>query len=424
MEYIKKLWKFGSHLGLDRIEALLELLGNPHKSIKTIHIAGTNGKGSSAAMTDTILREAGFKTGLYTSPYLERFTERIRIDGEEISQHDVAKLITHMEPLIEKLVLQGFEHPTEFEVITAAAFYYFKEEGVDFAVMEVGLGGRLDATNVITPEVALITPVGMDHKDRLGDTLGKIAFEKAGIIKEDIPTVVSYQQGEALDVILKTANGKNSTPYVFGKDFSFTRKNGLMDYKGLFLNLNDIKINLIGNHQLINGASVIALMEVLNTKGYNINNEAIRKGLGSVKWPGRMEVISSEPLVMLDGAHNHEGIVVLIDGLKDYFPQKKYVFALGVLQDKEVDKIIERIAPISSRIFTMTPDSDRSLPAGELMKLFDRFIRGKGLKGVPLDAIDSTAEDIYRVISSIKPDEMLIFCGSLYLIGRIRTIIK
>lgn len=420
LEYIENTGKFGINLGLLRIERLCELMGSPQNNLKIIHVAGTNGKGSTTTLISSVLINQGYKVGIYTSPYIERFTERIKINDSEISEEDVASLTSEMLPLINRLVEEGLDHPTEFEIITAAAFKYFYDNKVDFVVLEVGLGGRFDATNVVNPLVSVITTISYDHMNILGNTLGEIAYEKAGIIKENVPVVVYPQEREALEVIIKAGKEKNA-PIYFVHDMNYEL---VMDTEdGIIFNAYgckkymNLKIRLLGEHQILNSLTALKTLEVLEEKGYKIEDEAIYNGFYNAKWPGRFEILKAFPYIVLDGGHNIQGIRALVAASKKYFSGKNIRVVCGMLKDKNYKEMIEELYIISQDFITVTPNNPRALTAKELKET----IEDMGKMAVAAESIRAAVE---IGLSNIKNDEVLLLCGSLYMIGEARTIIK
>lgn len=422
MEYIENTAKFGSNLGLDRIKRLLYYMGNPEKKLKCIHIAGTNGKGSVVSMISSILIESGYKVGIYTSPYLQRFSERIKVNDTEISCEDTARLVTCIKPLVERVVSEGYDHPTEFEIITAIMFQYFYEMGVDLAVIEVGLGGRLDSTNVIDdPLVSVITSISYDHMAVLGNTLGKIAYEKAGIIKQNGITVSYPQQSEAYDVIKNICSVRNAK-FIPVDSEGIVLKNYSMDGQVFDLTVDgetykDLKMSLIGEHQLLNAKTALTVIKALSLRNINIKSESIADGLRKVRWPGRLEVMSKNPAVVLDGAHNIEGIESLKKALNKYFRYKKLILVIGILKDKQYDEMCSMLMPMADKIVTVTPDSPRALSSCRLKEIALNYCS---------DVYSSTSiEDAYKTgMHSASECDLVLFCGSLYMIGHIRSLIE
>ncbi len=414
LEYLHGTLKFGSIFGLDRITKLLDLMGNPQKKLKFIHIAGTNGKGSTTAFISNILLEAGYRTGMFTSPYIQRFTERIKVNNTEISNYELAEQVLKIKGKIEEMVSNGYEHPTEFEIITAAAMEYFYIQNCDFVVLEVGLGGIVDSTNVIDlPEVSVITTISMDHMDRLGDTLGEIAAQKAGIIKQNGLVVLYPQEQEAEEVINKVAKEKNAK--IHKVDFSTLSKKsfGLEGQIFEYKDFENIKIGLLGDHQMRNAAVAIDTCELLCNKGVAITHRNILEGLENTTWPGRLEIINENPLVMIDGAHNLEGGQALNSAMDKYFIQKKKIFIVGFLRDKDFKGIMDMLSSKADTIITVTPNNDRAVPSAELAKF---------LKIYSCTVIDGISiQNGLRIAVGLADKESVICAfGSLYMIGEIR----
>jgi len=424
MDYIKSTAKFGSNYGLSRTEKILELLGNPHKELKCIHIAGTNGKGSTTAMLTEILKEAGYKVGMYTSPYLEEFEERIQINGNNILKEDLSAAITEVSEAVKKVIALGFEHPTEFEIITCAMFLYFYNKKVDYAVIEVGLGGRLDSTNVIKPILSIITSISYDHMKILGDTLDKIAFEKAGIIKEGVPLVLYPQETESLEVINKICKERNSRLIKVPKKsvtLNKVKKESNSDTQNIIVKTNsdiyNIELSLLGKPQLLNCSVVIFAVQELIKQNIIIKKEHILKALKKVKWPGRLEILRKEPLVVIDGAHNIDGIINLNESIETHFSYKEIVLILGILADKQVDSMLQVIAPKASKIIAVTPHSDRAELACDLAKSI-AVINPK------VEYIEDYKEAYKKALTYCSKESLLLISGSLYMIGDMRKIIK
>lgn len=425
MNYIKNTAKFGSILGLHRTEKVLELLGNPHKKLKCIHIAGTNGKGSTTAMLTEVLKEAGYKVGMYISPYLEEFEERIQINGVNIPKEDLSEIVTKVAAAVDKALELGFDHPTEFEIITCAMFLYFYEQQVDYAVVEVGLGGRLDSTNVVTPMLSIITSISYDHMHILGDTLAKIAYEKAGIIKERIPVVLYPQEEESLQVFERVSSERNSKLIKVKEESAKlceANKENLVNHtQSLSIQAANetyqIELNLLGKHQILNCAVVIYAVEELIKQGVSIEQEHIYKALKKVRWPGRLEVMKESPLVVIDGAHNIDGIKKLSESVDMYFKYNKLILILGILADKQVSDMIREITPKAERVIAVTPHSDR----GELAEELSKEIAKVNSK---VQVIEDYSEAYKTALSYCSEGDMLLISGSLYMIGDMRKIIK
>lgn len=424
MDYIKNTTKFGSNLGLERTEKILELLGNPHKKLKCIHIAGTNGKGSTTAMLSEILKEAGYKVGMYISPYLEDFEERIQINGCNIPKNDLSRAITDIANVIERVIALGFDHPTEFEIITCAMFLYFYEKHVDYAVIEVGLGGRLDSTNVINPILSIITSISLDHMKILGDTLGKIASEKAGIIKDGVPLVLYPQEKDSLEVIKKTCIERNCRLIEVPKDsakidkvkndLNSATQNITIDTKSNFYN---IELSLLGSYQILNCSVVLFAVEELKRQNLIIKKDHIIRALKKVKWPGRLEILRKYPLVVIDGAHNIDGIIKLTESIDTYFSYKDMILILGILADKQVADMLKVIAPKARKIISVTPHSDRAELACDLA-------RNIALVNPEVEYLENYKEAFNKALTYCSKDSLLLISGSLYMIGDMRKIIK
>jgi len=413
LEYIHSLNRFGSVLGLERISELLSLLGSPQKKLKFVHIAGTNGKGSTTAMTAYALTNAGYKTGMYISPFVLEFRERIQIDGEMISEQDLADCCEVAKAAAEQMKQQG-KIITEFEMVTAIAMYYYNKQNCDIVVLEVGLGGRFDATNVIeNPLVCAITSISYDHTDILGDTLEKIAFEKCGIIKQN-SVVVSYpkQELDALAVIMEQAAAKNArliigaNPKIISCDISGND----IEYDGL-----KIHIPLIGEHQVYNCITAVCILQQLRQKGYNIADSNIINGIAAVRFPARMEILNKNPLVILDGAHNYSGMTALNNAL-DRLSGRKINAIVGMLRDKDVSGSMALISKHFQRVFTVTPNNPRAMSAQDLAAIVSVFCKAV----VPYDDKKKAYSD---ALANTGKDDALIICGSLYLASEIRRII-
>lgn len=423
MNYISSVGRFGSNYGLERTFRLLELIGNPHEKIKLIHIAGTNGKGSTTAMITKILRGFGYKVGMYTSPYLEEFEERIQINGINIPKDILVNLLEKVKIAINKVIEEGYEHPTEFEIITALMFLYFYNEKVDYGVIEVGLGGRLDSTNVLTPEVSVITSISFDHINILGNTLEEIAKEKAGIIKEGVPVVLYPQEKEVEDIILNIAKQKKSKVYLVEKNSGRLMD---IDYENAYQkvqvkcnrNIYNVDFPLLGEHQILNLSVALNTIEVLgNINNINLDKKIIEESLRNVKWIGRLEVLGKKPLIVIDGAHNIDGIRALRKNVEKYFKYDKMYLLLGILADKQVEEMIEEITPLAEKVYALTPHSERAELSedlkNEILKYNSNTI-----------ALESYEEALKLALSESKEDDLILVSGSLYMIGDMRKIIN
>lgn len=423
LEYIHGTYKFGSKLGLENINYLLELLDNPHENLKVIHIAGTNGKGSTSSFIHGVLKSAGYKVGLYTSPYIEEFTERMQINGEKINKQTLGAITAIVKEKIQRMVEEGRNHPTEFEVVTAIAFLYFSQEKVDFVVLEVGMGGRLDATNVVkNPLLSVITPIDYDHTDYLGDTLEKIAFEKAGIIKENNFVVAYPQNHEALKVVEDVTSERNSSLTIANFDTVEVHQRSI--YEQQFSveifgeKYNDVKIQLTGQHQIYNCCLALTALEILKKhRNIEISKEAIYDGLYSTKWIGRLEVLSKDPITIIDGAHNLQSAAALKNSIETLLNGRKITFVVAMLKDKDVKGVLQNLIPIMDKVIVTTPNNPRAMDPDELAKELVEF--GKDIaicKDVP-----SAVERAYELTPS---DGVILFAGSLYMIGEARSTVN
>lgn len=422
LSYIYGLERFGIKLGLENITSLLSYVGNPHLKFKSIHIAGTNGKGSVASMLESILCEAGYKTGLFTSPHLVDFRERVRICGKKIERDFILSFVKDIKPEIDK------NKYTFFEVNTALAFSYFAEKKVDLAVVETGLGGRLDSTNVINPEIAIITKISFDHTQQLGKTLPQIAWEKGGIIKKSVPTLVIDKNPEIFDVFKSLCSEKNSLFIPIGNSCKW--EIGKSTFSGsvfsLFLDskeFKNLKINLAGEHQVLNAVTSVGACEQLIKKGWNITEEAIRKGLNKIDWRGRLEVLRKRPLVITDVAHNPEGIEVLVSSLKKLIPDKKIMFIFGVVEGKDYPKMLETLSGYADFIILTQPSYHKALDVVLLEKEIkkqkvtsERFIEY---------AVISKIEDAYKfALSKVSLKDAVCVTGSHFMVGELLKILE
>ena len=411
LEYINTAKWYGSKPGLERISALLEAFGNPQNELKFVHIAGTNGKGSCAAMTASVFKSAGYKTGLYISPYINRFNERMQINGKDIEDDELTDLVARIKPVADAME----EHPTVFEIVTAAALLWFKEKRCDIVVLEVGLGGRLDATNVIgCPEAAVIMNIGLDHTEVLGSTLPEIAAEKAGIIKEGTDCILYQQTKEVEDVVAKACEEKHAKLHV--ADFSKIEKEfdslygQTFSYKG-----EAYAIPLLGENQLKNAAVVIELGKVLREKGWDIPQEDLEHGIYAVHWPARFEIVKEEPFFVLDGGHNPQCARTIADNLENYFPKNRHIVLIGILADKDYENFCKIINLAADEYVCVTPNSERALPAEKLAEYLKRFKK-------PVQCFDNIKDGITAAMDRVAQDGMVCAAGSLYMAGDIRAI--
>lgn len=421
-QFLKDLTKFGFNFGLGRIEELLRRTGDPHRKVKVIHVGGTNGKGSTCAMVERILREAGYKTGMFTSPHLHSYCERFRVNGEEIPGERLADILTRLRPHLEQMVAEDFEQPTEFEVSTALGFLYFYEEQVDFLILEVGLGGAIDSTNVVVPLVSVITNVAMDHMDYLGNSVREITEIKAGIIKEGVPLVTAADDPEALAVIQQVCGEKSAPMTLVGRDVSWyiTRKaetGQRFDLHTQAQDYKDIQIPMVGDHQVVNAATAVAVIEALGEAGYAVAEAVIKKGLSKTLWPGRLEMVSTAPRVLLDGAHNLHGALTLAKALKEIYHYNRLILVIGMLGDKEREKVIAQLAPLTGAIIVTKPNSPR---AGEWAQMADyarRYVK-------EVYVIEDIHEAVRKGMELCGQDDLVCVAGSLYMISEAREIFR
>jgi dihydrofolate synthase/folylpolyglutamate synthase len=412
IDFLYGLERFGMIFGLENVSALLELLGNPHLKLRAIHVAGTNGKGSVCAILDSILSRR-YKVGLYTSPHLHRLNERIKINGKEIGDEELLNLIRLLREKTEKA--KRPERFTFFDFTTALAFFYFLKKEVDLAIVEVGLGGRLDSTNVIRPLVGVITNIGHDHMDVLGPTLRDIAREKAGIIKENTPIVCGEKKEEPLQVILEEASKKKAPLYLLGRDFHYQYEDGLFSFFGRRLKLQGLRLGLLGRHQVENASLALEVIETLLELGFPVEEEHIRKGLEEARWPGRLELVESKPKVLMDGAHNPEGMRVLCEFLKEISFKKLHVI-IGIMKDKSWKEMLQILLPFSQRVIAFRPQNPRSLEPETIIKVAKQM----GIEGVEA----KTPEEALRIAKEkADPEDLILITGSLFTVGEIRELL-
>ena len=411
---IHSVYPNGKKNGLSNMRALMDKLGNPQNRLRMVHVAGTNGKGSCCAMIEKIAREAGYKTGLYTSPYIEVYNERIRINGAPVTDEALAALVERVWPAVEACKGEGIA-VTEFELGTALAFVAFERAKVDLAVIEVGLGGRLDPTNIITPLVSVITEVGMDHMGYLGGTIGEIALEKAGIIKRGIPVALGPQEKAAYGVLIAAAQGLRVP--VIDPDAENVRETSddvTFDVRIEGERIKNLRVALRGKHQAENACAALGAIQALRKRGYAIPQEAIRAGLANVRWPGRLERFGR---VLLDGAHNDPGVRALCGYLDSWLPREKTVLLTGMMSDKETGKMAERLAPRVRCVVCCAPDMPRAMDARELAHVF------AGL-GKRAEAARSIAAGLERARALAGPNGTVLAAGSLYMVGELRAILR
>lgn len=403
----------GRKPGLSRTIELLDKVGDPHERLKYVHITGTNGKGSTAAMVASVLTASGLKTGLSTSPHLWRFHERFQVDGMPIPDEALGRIA-------ERVISAGKgmkDSATEFELMTAVGMLYFQEAGCDIVVLEVGLGGRLDSTNVIpAPEAAVITNIGLEHTAELGNTRALIAREKSGIIKAGCSAVLYHQSREVEEVVEKACREQNVPLTITRPDELEVLSSGLEGQTFRYRGKGPYHISLLGEHQLFNAAVALETVWELAQRGWNIPGEAVSKGLSRTVWPARLELVRRSPDVILDGGHNPQCMEALSRALRGLYPEKKLIFLTGVLADKDYPTMVGEMLPLAKQFFTITPDSDRAMPAPELTE----YLRGRGAEAA---SCETTREGVERALAAAGPEDVVCACGSLYMIGEVRHLL-
>ncbi|MGC7869965.1 bifunctional folylpolyglutamate synthase/dihydrofolate synthase [Desulfosporosinus sp. SYSU MS00001] len=418
LDYLVNLTTFGMNFGLDRIRELLKRLGNPEKKLRVVHVGGTNGKGSTTVMIARILREAGYKVGVFTSPHLHDYRERMTINGQMIPKETMIQIIDDLRPHLEAMVAEGFEHPTEFEVSTALALLYFAQEEIDYALIEVGLGGAIDSTNVVNPLISVITNVAMDHMDYLGSDLVSIANVKAGIIKPESLVVTAAQNPDVIQVLRDTAQANSVPLYLVGEDVNWEsiwsgELEQEFDLVGLHSTYYKLRLHLIGLHQLRNAATAVTVCELLQSNyGVTIPREAIYAGLRNVEWPGRLELLSLKPKILLDGAHNVDGAQALAEALPLY-SRERLILCFGMLADKEREKVVDMLVPMAEEIIVTRPNSPRAGDWTSLGRLAEKH-------GRPVQCIEDPKEAVIYALSRLGEKDMLCVTGSLYMLADAR----
>jgi len=423
IDFIESKGKFGIRLGLESIALLLEKLGNPHLDLKTIHVAGTNGKGSVCTMLSKILTCAGYTVGTYTSPALEVFNERVRLNTVPINGADLVAMTDRVKIACEALVAEGQPHPTGFEIETALAFLYFQYKKTDICVVEVGMGGRLDATNILPPPlICILMSISLDHMDYLGDTLEAIAAEKAAIIKPGSAVIAYPQTDSVIDVFQSQADAVGAG-FQLADPGVLTRQNESIDgqiltYTGDELaDLSAFKLSLLGHHQLNNAAVVLKAVAQLRASGFHITGSAIEEALANLVFPGRFEILHQNPVILIDGAHNPGGIAAFTENVRAYFPDQKMNLYFGMLEDKDIDTALTLLMPLTEAVHTLTPQSDRAMPAEKMAAHIRELYQ--------LDVnFYETIEEAVAGLDLSDPTRLNVFVGSLYMIGVVRTELK
>lgn len=414
LHYIHSVcWK-GSMPGLERISALLKKMGNPEQTLKYIHVTGTNGKGSTCAMLASMLRQAGYKVGLYTSPYIESFNERIQVNGQMISDEDVCAITEYIKPLADSI----FEQPTEFEMVTALGFEYFARQKCDIVVTEVGMGGEFDATNVIpAPEVAVICNIGLDHTEVLGDTLEKIAATKAGIIKPGCD-VVLYREQPSVEAVFEDRCAQLNVP-LHKADFDSIHQtaHGLEGQVFDWGRFSQLQLPLMGEHQLHNAAVALTAVTALQNRGWKLTDDHIRAGLAAVQWPGRFELLQRDPLFIADGGHNPQCIEALVGNIREYLAGRELTVLTGVLADKDFHCMYANVVPFVREFVTVTPGNPRAMSSDDLATYLAQF-------GKPVTACATVAEGVNTAIRQAGKAGAVLCYGSLYMLGEVKEAVR
>lgn len=415
--------RIGIKPGLERMEAMLSRLGNPEQQLKFLHVAGTNGKGSTCAYLASILEEAGYRVGLYTSPYLTEFNDRMSVGGQNIPQAQLEGLVARLRPVVDEVSLTECGRPTEFEVVTTLSLLFYAEEKVEFVVWETGLGGRLDSTNVVTPVLSLITNVGYDHQAILGETLEQIAAEKAGIVKRGVP-VLTTATGVARDVIAKTAM-ETESPFMEGtRDFRAERTAYGLDGQRFIWSdgevvWEDLFISMLGAHQVTNASLAVAACVELRRQGYELSLQAIRNGLAKTKWAGRLEIISHHPLLMLDGAHNPEGAAALAAALRELVPDRRVILVTGILADKAIPDVLAPVLELADHVIVTAPDIPRAADVEDVAAVIRELAPLLTVQTIP-----SVRVALQTALERVESEQDAIICtGSLYTISEARAVL-
>ena len=411
MDYIHHVTWRGSRLGLERTRELLERIGNPQQKLKFVHVAGTNGKGSTCAMIAKTLSLAGYQTGLYISPFINRFNERMQLNGESISDETLAKITAFIKPHAEAMA----DHPTEFELITVIAFEYFLRSKADIVVLEVGMGGELDSTNVIdTPELAVITNIGLDHTRELGPTITDIANAKAGIIKRGGDVLIYDQNPQADEVFASTCLAKGARLHITDHSRISNVSPSLGSLQFDCTPYGTLQCGLVGTYQAKNAAVAITAIELLQNKGLNFSTEHLRNGLLGVKWPARFELLQRNPIFIADGGHNPQGIAAVAQSLSEHFPNRKITFLIGVMADKDIPQMIDQLSTLAKEFVTVTPDNPRALSADVLAAMLSE----RGFSAVSRGSVE---EGVQLAIELAGTGGIVCALGSLYMLGEVRT---
>lgn len=433
LEWIHGMGRFGIKPGLERVAALLEVLGNPHHNLSFVHIGGTNGKGSTAVMLASVLRAAGYQVGLYTSPYLLSFTNRMAINGSDINPEELVDLVKEIRPLIEKIKIDpNLGQPTEFEAVTVLALTYFARRKVDLVVLEVGLGGRLDATNVVDPLYSIITNVSLEHTAILGDTVEAIAAEKAGIIKKERPLLTSAEDEKVLKLLKERCRKLNSPFYRIYPALAnhheqapgpaavlekITKEGQYFSYTGFSRHFDELFIPLRGLYQLTNASTAVAAAELLSGMGFTIPEDAFRRGLAATEWPGRLELMHEKPLLIMDGAHNPASMEKLADAVPRYFDYRRLILVLGVLADKDMKTMLGHILPLANRVIFTRPVLPRAAEPQDVARFASANF---SLSDSPI-IVEDYREALDKALAEAEPEDAVLVTGSLYTVSDVRA---
>jgi folylpolyglutamate synthase/dihydrofolate synthase len=423
IDKIHEFERFGSVLGLERMNIILDKLGNPQDDMKVIHVAGTNGKGSICKYIYEVLRAAGYSVGLYTSPFLEVFNERIEVDGNYITDNELDEYTDIVLAKSREMVEEGYDSPTEFEIVTAIAFLYLRDKHCDYVVLEVGLGGRGDSTNVVKePLCSVIASISLDHTDRLGDTIAKIAFEKAGIIKEGCPVVINSDKEDAKEVFRSKAEEMHAELFdatlVKPEIKEETLEGCIFSEEILGTIYDDIEISMAGDHQVSNATAALYALTLMEQQGkVAISMKAISEGMKKAKQIGRFEIMSREPFVIIDGAHNPDGSLSLRKTVNAHFAGKKILMIVGILADKDVEDVLDNFCAITTDFVATQPQNPRKMNASELAeKMY--------AKGAKCYIMETPKKAVDYAIAHSNDYDLILFAGSLYLIGEVRTLLR
>jgi len=407
LEYLSGLREKGIRLSLIPVSQLLDKLNNPQEKYRTVLVGGTNGKGSIAAMISSILSEGGIRVGLYTSPHLIDINERIRVNDCMISAEELYRLIEEVRGEVK-------EDITYFEFVTTLAFLHFYRRDVDVAVLEVGMGGRLDATNLVIPEVSAISNISLEHREHLGNNLGAVAREKGGIIKDGGLCITAAKQKSVLRILEDICSMRKARLYRVGKEIKIRAKKGsTFSYKGIGKNYDDLVCSLIGRHQMENSAVALGTTELLAAKGFNVDDSAVNRGLRNVKWEGRLEVLQNSPMLVMDGAHNPAGATVLRRALRENFLYRKLILMFGVLGDKDYRIMLKKLAPLADKLILTEPKEKRALHPGDILPVAKMYVDS-------VEVVEDSGEALSRAFTFAGKDDLICVTGSLFLVGEIK----